>query len=89
MESWAHEGVCDEDVDSSEVIIAEGFDVEDDLVENAICETPHVSCQVRRHVREEGTLRCSQHRSCVERDHYELRAMLERVAKETRKFVYI
>jgi hypothetical protein len=32
MESWAHEGACDEDVDSIEAIVREGVVKKDDLV---------------------------------------------------------
>jgi hypothetical protein len=41
-------GACDEDVDSIEAV-EESAEAEDDLVENAICEAPHRSCQVRGH----------------------------------------
>jgi hypothetical protein len=34
MESWAHEGARDKDVDSIDAIVEEGVDAEDDLVEN-------------------------------------------------------
>jgi hypothetical protein len=40
MESWAHEGMHDEDVDSIEAIVEEGVDAKDDLVKNAICVAP-------------------------------------------------
>jgi hypothetical protein len=34
MESWAHEGARDKDVDSIDSIVEEGVDAEDDLVKN-------------------------------------------------------
>jgi hypothetical protein len=37
MESWAHEGARDEDVDSIEAVVKES-EPKDDLVENAIYE---------------------------------------------------
>jgi hypothetical protein len=82
MESWAHEGACDEEVDLIEVVVEESDEVKYDLVENAICEAPHRSCQVWGHVREEGTHRCCQHQACVEWDQYELCAMSKRLAEE-------
>jgi hypothetical protein len=82
MEWWAHEGACEEDVDSIKAVVEESDETEDDLVKNAICEVPHRSCQVGGHVGEEGTRRCCQHRACVERDQLELRAMSGRLAEE-------
>jgi hypothetical protein len=81
MESWAHEGAGDEDVDSIEAVTEES-EAEDNLVRNVICKAPHRSCQVRGHIGEEGTHQCCHHRACVERDQLELRAISERVAKE-------
>jgi hypothetical protein len=82
MESWAHEGAHDEDMDLIEAVVEESVDAEDDLVKDAICEAPQWSCQVQGHVREEGTRPCCQHRACIERDQYELCAMSERLAEE-------
>jgi hypothetical protein len=81
MELWVQEGARNEDVDSIEAV-EKSVEAKDDLVENAICEAPHRSCQVRGHIREEGTWRCCQPRACVERDHYQPRAMSERLAEE-------
>jgi hypothetical protein len=55
MESWAHEGAHDEDVDLIEAVVEESDEAEDDLVENAICEAPYRSFPVRGHVGEEGS----------------------------------
>jgi hypothetical protein len=68
-------GVRGEDVDSTEAVDEENDKAEHDLVEDAICEVSHRSCQLRGHVEEEGTRRCCQHRACIERDQLELRAM--------------
>jgi hypothetical protein len=46
MESWAHEGARDEDMDSIEAVDKESVEAIDDLVENDICKAPHRSCQV-------------------------------------------
>jgi hypothetical protein len=58
MESWTHEGVRDEDRDWIEAVVEEGVDAKDNLVEDAICEAPHRSCQVQEQVGKQGTMWC-------------------------------
>jgi hypothetical protein len=72
MESRVHGCAGVKDWDLIEVVIEEGVDAEDDLVEDVICEAPHRVCQARGHVRDEGTHRCYQQRACREGDQYKL-----------------
>jgi hypothetical protein len=59
--------------DAVEAVV--GVDAEEDVVEADEDEAPIRACQARGCVGDEGTRWCCQHRACVERDQYELRAM--------------
>jgi hypothetical protein len=52
-----------------------GVDAEEDVVDVDEDEAPIRACQARGCVGDKSTRRFCQHRACVERDQYELRAM--------------
>jgi hypothetical protein len=47
MESWVHEGACDEYGDSIQAVVEECVNAEDEdnLIKTAICEAPHQICK--------------------------------------------